>query len=69
MFRVDPARDGEAQALPGARPVVMRGRAMKGFFWVDADACDARALRRWLALSEAYVGELPAKAAKVRKAR
>jgi hypothetical protein len=69
MFRVDRARQAEAERLPGARPVVMRGRAMQGFFWVDPDACDARALGRWLALAEDYVGKLPAKAAKRRPAR
>jgi hypothetical protein len=37
------------------------GRAMKGFVWVDPARCDSRALKRWIALAEAYVGELPAK--------
>jgi len=41
MFRVDPARQAEAEGLPGGRPVVMRGRAMRGFFWVEPEAADA----------------------------
>jgi hypothetical protein len=41
---------------------------MRGFFWVEPDACDARGLRRWFALAEAYVGKMPAKAAKRRRA-
>lgn len=67
MIRTDPERAAEAQRLPGGRPVVMRGRAMRGFFWVDPEACDARALGRWLALAHDHVGKMPAKAAKRRK--
>jgi hypothetical protein len=68
MFRVDRARPAEARRLPGGRPVVMRGRAMPGFFWVEPAACDARGLAHWLALAEEYVGSLPAKRAKRRPA-
>jgi hypothetical protein len=45
----------------------MQGRPMRGFFWVDPAACDGEALTRWLALAQAYVGGMPAKAAKKRK--
>jgi hypothetical protein len=68
MFRVDRARVAEARRLPGGRPLVMRGRAMQGFFWVEPAACDARGLPRWLALAEEYVGGLPAKPARRRRA-
>jgi hypothetical protein len=66
MIRVDRGREAEAAALPGGRPVVMQGRAMAGFFWVDPEACDAKGLGGWLALAHDYVGKLPAKAAKRR---
>jgi hypothetical protein len=66
MIRTDRAREAEAAALPGGRPVVMQGRAMAGFYWVDPEACDAKGLGRWLALAQNYVGKLPAKAAKRR---
>jgi hypothetical protein len=66
MIRTDPARAG-AVALPGGEPVVMQGRPMKGFYWVDPDACDARGLGRWLVLAQDYVGKMPAKAAKRRR--
>jgi hypothetical protein len=69
MVRVDPALEAEAARLPGAAPVVMNNRAMPGFFWIDPDACDARALGRWLALAEDYVGAMPAKTAKTKRAR
>ncbi len=67
MFRTDPARAAAAEALLGGKAVVMRGRTMKGFYWIDPAAVDARALKRWLALAEAYFGPMPAKAAKKRK--
>ncbi|HEY7609837.1 MAG TPA: TfoX/Sxy family protein [Alphaproteobacteria bacterium] len=64
MIRTDRARQAEAERLPGGLPVVMRGRAMQGFFWVDPEACDGKELDRWLALGEAYVAKLPAKSLK-----
>ena len=67
MIRTDRADAAKAQALPGGRPVVMNGRAMAGFFWVDPAACDTKALGRWLALAARYVGALPAKAANRRR--
>jgi len=67
MFRVGQAAAAETARLPGASPMVHGNRIMRGFYWVDAAACDAGALERWLALAEAYVGAMPAKAAKVRK--
>ena len=67
MIRTARADAAKAQALPGGRPVVMNGRAMPGFYWVDPAACDPKALGRWLALAAAYVGALPARAAKSRR--
>ncbi|HZM35915.1 MAG TPA: TfoX/Sxy family protein [Burkholderiales bacterium] len=60
MFRVGKVQDADALARPGARPMDITGRKMPGFVWVDA-GCDARALKRWIALAEEYVGALPAK--------
>lgn len=64
MFRVGKDQDAKALALPGSRPMDFTGKVMKGFVWVDPDACDARALRRWMTLAEDYVGKLPAKGRK-----
>lgn len=61
MFRVGRAQDVEALTRKGARPMDVTGKVMKGFLWVDPKACDARALKRWIALAEDYVGKLPAK--------
>lgn len=64
MFRVGKDKDAEALQRPGARPMDITGRIMKGFVWVDPERCDARALKRWIALAESYVGALPAKKGK-----
>lgn len=64
LFRVGKERYREALARAGARPMKMNGRTFGGFVRVDPAACDARALRRWLALAEDYVGALPPKRSK-----
>jgi hypothetical protein len=60
MFRVGKAQDAAALARPGARQMDFTGRKLAGFVFVDP-ACDARALKRWIAMAERYVGTLPAK--------
>jgi hypothetical protein len=59
MFRVGRAQHAKALARRGASPVVMRGKALEGFVWVDPGACDARALKRWILLADSYVSTLP----------
>lgn len=61
MFRVGRDQDASALKTPGARPMDITGKAMKGFVWVDPKRCDGRALKRWIGLAENYVGKLPAK--------
>jgi hypothetical protein len=61
MFRVGRAQHARALARRGASPVVMKGRELEGFVWVDPAACDARALKSWIALAENYVSALPPK--------
>lgn len=61
MFRVGKDQDAAALKRPGARPMDITGRVMKGLVWVDPAKCDARALKRWIAMAEGYVGRLPAK--------
>ena len=64
MFRVGKEQDAAALSRKGARPMDFTGKIMKGFVWVDPDACDSRALKRWIALAENYVDTLPAKGSK-----
>ena len=61
MFRVGRAQHARAVIRRGARPVVMRGRELEGFIWVDPAACDARSLRSWIVLADNYVSALPPK--------
>jgi TfoX N-terminal domain len=61
MFRIGRAHHARAVARRGASPVVMKGRALEGFVWVDPGACDARALKSWIVLAEDYVSALPPK--------
>ena len=64
MFRVGREQDAEALSRKGARPMDFTGKIMKGFVWVDPASCDSRALARWIALAEGYVGKLPVKGKK-----
>jgi TfoX/Sxy family transcriptional regulator of competence genes len=61
MIRVGKDQDAAALARPGAKAMDFTGRAMKGFVWVDPAKCDARALKSWIAMAQAFVGKLPAK--------
>jgi len=64
MFRVGKAQDAAALKRPGARPMDITGRVMKGFIWVDPGKCDARSLKAWITMAKRYVGALPAKKGK-----
>lgn len=61
MFRVGKDLEAEALARPGASPMDITGRPMRGFVWVRAEAAEGRALRVWINLASRYVGALPAK--------
>jgi len=61
MFRVGKPQYAKALARRGATPVVFNGREFEGFVWVDPQTCNARALKRWIALAQDYVGALPPK--------
>jgi hypothetical protein len=62
MYRVGKAREAEALALPGVRPMTMAGRAMPGIVEVDAEGfTDARLRARLMGLALDFVGTLPAK--------
>jgi TfoX/Sxy family transcriptional regulator of competence genes len=61
LLRVGKDRQGDALAQPGARPMVMRGRTMEGYIYVDPPAPNEKALRTWLQLAVAFVQTLPPK--------
>jgi TfoX/Sxy family transcriptional regulator of competence genes len=63
LLRVGKERQAEALGRPGARPMVMRGRAMAGYVRVDPPALNGRTVRAWLRLALPYVQTLPPKSA------
>jgi len=62
LLRCDPAATDALLGERGADRFVMRGKAMDGWLYVDADAVsEDAALRRWVAHGVDYVRSLPAK--------
>lgn len=61
MFRVGPDLEADALARPGAKPMDITGRPMRGFVWVGAAHAEGAVLRDWLLLAKRYVNTLPAK--------
>ena len=61
MFRVGEQQEASALKLPGASRMVMAGRRMPGFVWVNPDSCKGAALKKGIALAKKYVGPMPAK--------
>jgi TfoX/Sxy family transcriptional regulator of competence genes len=62
LVRVGKDRQNDALAKPGARPMIMRGRTMEGYIYVDPPALNDRALRGWMKLAVGFVQTLPPKA-------
>jgi TfoX/Sxy family transcriptional regulator of competence genes len=62
MVRVDPDQTDALAAETGAAVMEMRGRAMRGWITVAAEALTRDAvLRRWVERGVAYAGTLPPK--------
>lgn len=61
MFRVGKDLEAEALARPGARPMDITGKTMRGLVWVDAGAAHAAGLSTWIDLAARFVGTLPPK--------
>jgi len=61
LLRVGKDRQAKALAQPGARPMVMRGRTMEGYVYVDPPTLNKQAIQNWLRLAVAYVQTLPRK--------
>jgi TfoX/Sxy family transcriptional regulator of competence genes len=61
LVRVGKDRQQKALAKSGARPMVMRGRTLDCYIYVDPPALNARAVRTWIRLAVAFVQTLPAK--------
>lgn len=62
LVRADPEQTDALLAKPGARPFVMRGRAMDGWLRVDPEGlATKRELERWVAIGVDYARSLPPK--------
>jgi TfoX/Sxy family transcriptional regulator of competence genes len=61
MFRVGKELEAKALGLPGATPMDITGRPMRGFVWVQAEHAKGRSLTKWIDLAAEYVGRLPPK--------
>ena len=69
LLRVGKERQTEALAQTGARPMVMRGRTMEGYVYVDPPALNKQAVQNGLRMAVAYVQTLPPKAKRKTKQR
>lgn len=69
LLRVGKDRRDAALSQPGARPMLMRGRAMKGYVYVDPPVLNEQAVKDWVRLAVAYVKTLPRKADRKPKQR
>jgi TfoX/Sxy family transcriptional regulator of competence genes len=63
LLRVGKDRQSDALAQPGARPMVMRGRTMEGYVYVDPPAISDQVLQTGIRLAVAFVKTLPSKPA------
>jgi TfoX/Sxy family transcriptional regulator of competence genes len=62
LVRIDPARQAEALAMPGAYQMHMGARPMTGFIAVEANGtADGDALNRWIAYALGFAKTLPPK--------
>tara|TARA_R110002124_G_scaffold265401_1_gene432125 strand:- start:1331 stop:1678 length:348 start_codon:yes stop_codon:yes gene_type:complete len=61
LFRVGKDNQAEALRQPAARMMDQGGRPMRGFVYVEEEACDADALKQWIGLALSFVATLPAK--------
>lgn len=61
MFRVGKDLEAEALGRPGARPMDITGKPMRGIIWVDAEAALKAGLGAWIDFATRFVGSLPRK--------
>jgi TfoX N-terminal domain len=62
MVRSDPARSGHLVATTSAETMVMQGREMPGWLYLEAEEVRTmRQLRRWVGIGAGYARGLPPK--------
>ena len=66
LLRVGKKRQRDALKRPGARAMVMGGRTMEDYVYVDPPALNEDAVKAWLQMALSFVRTLPAKDAKTK---
>lgn len=61
MFRVGKEIEAEALSQPGASPMDITGRPMRGFVWVQERYARGQSLHNWIDLASRFVQTLPPK--------
>lgn len=67
LLRIGKDRMRTALAKPGTRPMVMRGRTMEDYIYVDPPALNTRAVKSWIRLAVSFVETLPQKTKRKRR--
>jgi TfoX/Sxy family transcriptional regulator of competence genes len=62
LVRVGEQQHEKALKRPGARSMVMRGRTMTGYVYIDPPTLNVRTAAGWIAFALPHVLSLPAKA-------
>lgn len=62
LLRVGKDQQTQALAQPGARPMVMRGRPMEGYVYIDPPVLSKEVVQKGLRIAVAHVQTLPPKA-------
>ena len=61
LVRVGKDRQSDALKRPGARAMVMKGRTMEDYVYVDPPALNEDAVKAWLQMALSFVRTLPTK--------
>lgn len=61
MFRVGKELETEALGRPGAKPMDITGRPMRGIIWVSAENAQGQDLLDWVTFASRFVASLPPK--------
>jgi TfoX/Sxy family transcriptional regulator of competence genes len=64
LVRVGKDAESEALRRPGASPMLMRGRAMRGYLRIEPSPLEPRAVASWVRLARRFVETLPTKPTK-----
>lgn len=69
MFRVGAEQEAESLALPGAAPMDITGRPMKGFVWVDERHARGASQVGWIERAARNAASLPKRGPATERAR